>query len=257
MTHIVGPFHADMRLRRRVPRGKAIFLHIPRTAGSSLGEILRQIYPRERRVRISPHDLDHLEARRADLVRADAICGHVSFGFHELDGIDARYVTFLRHPVDRVVSLYEHQARSPDSENHRLIADGMTLKDLLRSEQSPQFNNHMVRLIAGLPDSEPAYDRHLLERAQGNLDAYFDFVGLTERFEESVALLSKTLGWTSSPSAPPLSVRSARRSATVDDETRAEILRCNALDLDLYGRVVREQHPYATLGPGPPRDPSK
>jgi len=236
-----------MRRSRVTPSEKMIFVHIPKTAGSSFRELLQEIYPRKRCVLIYSHEPDHLDALRKEVERADAICGHVSFGIHEFYGIEARYVTFVRHPVDRVISLYRHQAREPGSEYHQLIARDMTLKDLLRSEQYPQFNNHMVRIIAGLPDSEPAHDRHLLERAEANLDLHFDFVGLTERFDESVALLGKTLGWTALPSIPRLNVDPDWGSVTVDEETRTEIVRFNALDLALYDSVVSEQHLYATL----------
>lgn len=243
----------DLSGRGPVPLEKRIFIHIPKTGGTSLREILRHVYPPERRVFIYSHDPDHLDGLRKNVFLAEAINGHVSFGIHEFYGVEARYVTILRHPLDRVVSLYLHQARYPDNEVHHLIAEGMTLKDLLRSDEFPEYNNHMVRVIAGLPYSDPVYDPRFVERAEVNLDAHFDFVGTTERFDESVALLSETFGWGPQP-VPRLNVNADRRAFTIDEETRAEILRCNALDVVLYDRVVLEPHPYATPSLAPTQD---
>jgi Sulfotransferase family len=205
-----------------------MFIHIPKAAGTSFREILRRVYQPEECVFIYSHDAEHLESLRTAVTRAQAISGHVSFGIHEFYGIRARYVGFLRNPLDRVVSLYLHQARLPDNELHDLIADGMTLKDILRSEQFPEYNNHMTRMIAGVTSSDPIYGPRFLQRPEVNLVANFDFVGTTEGFKESLAALGKMFGWGQQP-IPRLNVNPERLSFVVDDETKAEILRRNAL----------------------------
>jgi Sulfotransferase family len=222
-----------------------IFIHIPKTAGMSLRETVRRVYPRDRCVFIYSHNSAHLDAVRKDVQRADAVYGHFSFGVHNLFGIEGRYVTVLRRPVDRVVSFFQHQASHDDNEYHRLIADGMTLKDLLRGEQCHQVNNHMVRILSGHPDTGVTHDRGLLDQAEANLATHFDAVGITERMDESVALIGRALGWPAQPSVPRINVGRRRRDFVLDEETRAEIVRYNALDIELYDRVVQQQFPDA------------
>jgi hypothetical protein len=238
--------HSENSLARpREADQKTIFIHIPKTAGMSLRETVERVYPGDRCVFIYSHNPAHLDAVRKDVQRADAVYGHFSFGVHELLGIQGRYVTILRRPIDRVLSFFRHQASHNDNEYHRLIADGMTLKDLLRGEQCHQVNNHMVRILSGHADAGVTHDRGLLEQAEANLDTHFDAVGITDRMNESVALMGKALGWPAQPSVPRVNVGRRRRSFVLDEETRAEIVRYNALDIELYDRVVRQHFPDA------------
>jgi hypothetical protein len=225
--------------RREVPQ-TTIFIHIPKTAGMSLRETVRRAYPGDRCVFIYSHNPAHLDALRSDVQRADAVYGHFSFGVHELFGIEGRYVTILRRPVDRVVSFFRHQASHDDNEYHRRIANGMTLKDLLRTEQCHQVNNHMVRILSGHADAGVTHDRGLLDQAEANLETHFAAVGITERMDESVALIGRALGWSAQPPVPRINVGRRRQSFVLDEDTRAEIARYNALDIELYDRVVRK-----------------
>jgi hypothetical protein len=222
-----------------VPPVKTLFLHIPKTAGVSLRETVRRAYPGGRCIFVYSHEPEQLEAVRKNVQRAEAVYGHFYFGFHEFLGVEARYVTMLRDPIDRVVSFFRHQARHDDNEYHRLIADGMTLLDLLRSEQCHQVNNHMVRILSGHPDSAITGDVGLLHRAEANLEAHFDAVGITERVEESVELIGRRLGWRKRSRVAHLNVDPERRSFSLDAETRAEVQRYNALDIELYDEAVR------------------
>jgi Sulfotransferase family len=232
-----------LRRRWRAPRAspeKTIFIHIPKTAGVSLQETIKHVYPGHRHIFIYSHASADLDALRQRVQQAEAVYGHFSFGIHDVFGIQGRYVTVLRRPVDRVVSFFRHQANYDDNEYHRLIADGMTLKDLLRGEQCHQVNNHMVRILSGHVDAGVTHDRALLDQAQTNLETHFDAVGITERIDESVALIGRALGWPALPAVPRINVTPHGGSFALDDETRAEIVRYNALDIELYDRVVRE-----------------
>jgi len=184
------------------------------------------------------HEFEKQASAGAEIPDGGAVYGHLYFGVHEALGISARYVTVIRHPVDRVVSFYRQQARDANSDYFDTIAKGMTIADLLHSG-CHQVNNHMVRIISGYKGDGHVDDWSVLKEAVANL-AHFEVVGLTERMNESVAWLAQRLGWPTCPTVPRLNV--STNVSTVDDATRAEIRRFNRLDLELY-ELVRSQWP--------------
>ena len=220
------------------PHRPVFFIHVPKTGGTSLAEVVRSVYPPERCLFTYERE-DHLDELRAEAQRAAVVFGHFSFGLHDVLGFDARYVTLLREPVSRVTSFFRHQARHEDSEFGRDIANGMTLRDLLRSESCEQVNNHMVRIISSEYDERQVNDRAALELAWRNLVAHFDYVGTTERMVESVDGIGRVLGWQRSPQPPRLNDDPEAEDCRIDYATRAEIMKYNALDVELYERVSR------------------
>ena len=93
-----------------------IFLHIPKTAGSTMHAVLWRLYGRKhvfmatvrgRHVEL----MDDLAERLHEPPPLKAVISHVGFGFHErLEAARPyRHYTFLRNPVDRVISHYFFQ----------------------------------------------------------------------------------------------------------------------------------------------------
>jgi Sulfotransferase family len=233
-------------MARPIPAKKILFLHIPKTAGTSLREIVRRNYPGDRCVFVYSLEPAYLQTLQRDVERAEAVFGHFSFGFHDLFGVEARYVTVLRNPIDRVVSFFRHEAKHDDNEYYRQIADGMTLKDLLRSEQCHQVNNHMVRIITGHTDFSTTHDVRLLRQAEANLESHFDAVGIAEQMDRTVELIGgrlgwprRSLGWARRSKVERLNVDLDSPSFVLDESTRAEIERFNTLDLELYRGAAR------------------
>lgn len=70
-----------------------IFLHIPRTAGTTLSHILKQKYPT---TKVSSSTLP-------DKLPTECVYGHFKY-----DGREAKWITFLREPYSRLRSLYNH-----------------------------------------------------------------------------------------------------------------------------------------------------
>src|SRR5690349_20650120 len=85
-----------------------IFLHIPKTAGISLRQVLINNTPGPAFRIIHPiSDVERLaalpESERAALELVD---GHLYYGIHSLLPRPCRYMTMLRDPVEQVLSLY-------------------------------------------------------------------------------------------------------------------------------------------------------
>ena len=214
-----------------------VFVHINKTAGTTVRYILRSSYgarhcdvePWEDAWSDRPFSTQDLLRVRRIYPRLLSIAGHRITGHEDLraPGIQFKYFTFLRDPVSMCASRFQYQI------GHR------KKKHLVFEEwiQSDWVRNAQTRRIAGTPNASDAISI---------IDSREMFVGLTECFDESMVLL-KALR------VPDLDIRYARvnvaKSSTVAKEllsnaaTRQMIVDANQADLELYEYVRRDLHP--------------
>jgi len=85
---------------------KICFVHIPKTAGSSLRKMLKDNYHPDE-VFNGNTMLDYQDKTKEDMEKYKLFLGHI-FYYKALEILpeDTRYITLLRNPVDRVISLY-------------------------------------------------------------------------------------------------------------------------------------------------------
>ena len=180
-------------------RKALIFLHIPKTAGTTLNRIIEWQYsPFEiftmdpYRIRATPERLKRLPERRRRRLRM--VRGHMLYGVHESLPQGATYFTMLRDPVARALSTYYFILRRPLNPLHRKVkGGGLTIEDCI--QQFPQRHNLQCRLIAGVKDAASIGDERLLDMAKEHLNKSFSVVGIAERFEESLMLMATTFDW--------------------------------------------------------------
>jgi hypothetical protein len=217
---------------------KLIFLHIPKTAGTSLRTLVEQAYsPEELLFLYAAFEPHVLEAIQQALPKAKILYGHLCYGVHETLGITAKYVTFLRNPLDRVVSFYSHNAREPGMMWYAAIQAGRSLREMVESEVSVETNNHITRILASYAPAECLDDDAVLAQAIENLHRYFYFVGLSENLDAGVNTLKTALNW-QVDAVPRLN--SNPQPVEIDAATRAALEKYNRLDLLLYNHV--QQH---------------
>jgi hypothetical protein len=232
---------ARLRMSPRSAQGYTlIFVHMPKTAGISLREVLlRQMHGRPQfRILHPVADVERLAALPAEeRSRLELVEGHMYYGMHELIGRECRYITMLRDPVERVLSWYSYVLENDWHHLYQRIAeDRLSLATCIREHVSVELDNHMVRTLAGQRHIDCPFGQvapGMLEEAKANLQT-FAAVGISERFDESLALFARTFGWRRArPRRANITARRLRREH-LDDETLALLARQNELDGELY-----------------------
>jgi len=130
------------------------------------------------------------------LGRMQVFQGHMPFGLHRKLKAPATYMTMLREPVDRVISEYYYRVNRLQHPYEDHWMKKLSLEEYIRT--TPQ-HNIQTKLLAGVQNG---YDflagdctADTLSVAKKNLAQQFSLIGLTERFEESLALAKLAFGW--------------------------------------------------------------
>lgn len=183
----------------QTPEPALIFLHIPKTAGTTLNRIIEWQYDPRRIFTVDPHQIRATvkrlrtfpEERRRHL---QAVRGHFIYGIHDCLPQGGTYITMLRDPVKRVLSSYQFILRRPLHPLHRkLKKKGVGVKEFLEFTANRQ--NLQTKMLAGVPYVGPCEDSTLAQ-AQEHLEKSFRVVGISERFQESLLLIATSFDWT-------------------------------------------------------------
>lgn len=219
-----------------------LFLHIPKAGGSTLGEYvynqccaqnasaddplsagvayLDYGFIKDPELTVPEHVVNLLD--RHDL---RAVIGHFWFGLHEHIKRPCRYITLLRDPVERVVSLYYFAK----------LQETMSLEEFARNPPFREVDNDQTRRIAGVNPPVGECTRATLDLARENLWRHFDVVGTTERMEETLAQLNVKLGWNREVVSFPRNVNTARPKSSLLTPEAVEAIRArNELDDELW-----------------------
>jgi hypothetical protein len=186
------------------PSDFVFFLHIPKTAGTSVTRILESLFD-ERRI-IAPKQFNNVRKHPREIFeRAEFVAGHYPHRevYRRLPRKPDLTLTFLREPVAHFQSVFFHlqidptfaytirllQCKDAAKRIHQELK-GATLQDFLDSEHCALFENFQTRYLAGgLSNDYADYsDDQLLPIAESMLLG-LPFFGITERFEDSVRLL--------------------------------------------------------------------
>ena len=230
-----------------------IFLHIGKTAGSTLRQVLKRQFPSSHltvRARQRPRTdtiADFARLPEADRLRPRLIMGHTVYGLHEGVPRPCTYVTMLRHPVKLAFSQYRYVQRIPSHHHHEAVKD-LTLEEYVASRISFEMDNSQTRAIAGdLGTPVGECTDEMLELAKRNLDEHFSWFGLTERFDESLILLRRTFAW---KDVRYVSRNVSRSRADLTQAQRELLEQANRLDMELYAYAQQVMDERIAAEPG-------
>jgi len=211
-----------------------VFLHIPKTAGSSFQFVLNN------NLGISHCHTNHshkeiftqadFEFARKVFPRLRGIAGHNLIDPLTLSVPNPFYMTFLREPVARVLSTYQERFIT-DRRHGRPARD---FAEALRADED--MENLHVKLMAGERNLDKA--KRFLERC--------DFVGLTEKFDLSLHLLGRLYPKKLDLRYPMRRVASdntIKKSIEKDSALMEMAREHNRLDIELYSFAVNEIFP--------------
>jgi len=119
-----------------------VFLHIPKTGGTTLSKLIEKMYNTYLIWHQSEGDFRSLSPEEREHYRI--IIGHTNLGMklHEYVTQPCAYVTILRDPIERILSLYYYICESPWHTSHALIRS-KSLKDCV--ENIGGFANEQTR----------------------------------------------------------------------------------------------------------------
>jgi hypothetical protein len=217
-----------------VDREAVIFLHIPKTAGTTLNRIIEWQYNPVSIFTVDPHRIRATVARFKTFSdrrrrRFRVVRGHLLYGIHEFLPQGGTYITMLREPVARLLSTYSFILRRPLHPLHRKLKTGrLSVENFIRL--TPDRQNLQCRCISGIGTSGTC-DETVLEMAKENLTHAFRVVGLCERFQESLCLMMASFGW----KVPFYENRKvAKNRPSIEPNVINMICKHNRFDLELY-----------------------
>lgn len=221
-----------------------IFLHIPKTAGSTFHSILNKKY-KTRHVqnvfgsRYSEPAIEaFIKAPLESKKHIKMLKGHMPYGLHQYLPGSSTYIAFLRDPVERVISLYYYIIKNTQNPLHEAVAvNKMTLTEFVTSGIAKGTNNGQCRFINGDFDEYDfeQNDESLYANVLNHIENNFLWLGITERFDESLLVLAELLNWPRPPHYFRGNISKIRKKTSrIDQDSIAVIEKYNPLDRRLY-----------------------
>lgn len=228
-----------------------LFLHIPKTAGTSLRGVIEGLYPESRVCKSWLVD-DLLKTPVWELTEMDFMAGH--YPLSVLDWLPSRRytkVTFLREPLARSISHFHHLQSTSSAYCHSNVEECDLDTFLHRPDGLFEMANMQTRYLG----AENLDREYFIDRVQVNAESaetwingscielafqracesleQFDVIGIVERMNDSMLLLADQLVLSSQVTMGHAN-RATRVPSTLSDSALSCLREINRYDLKLY-----------------------
>lgn len=246
-----------------------IFMHIPKTGGMSMFTAFAEHYGQNIADMYNISDDQSEKATQIFLDKTKALyCGHYAFGIHNWFDRPVYYASVMRHPVSRMISLYNFCL--PVLQNAKKVVNEKNVP--FRSLKVPNFHydfsnwveldatpegffdsisaeldNGMVRRFSGYGLNTQKCSKELLSIAKKNIEKKFAAVGLLEKYDETLTLFSKRLGLDSiSHNKVNVTKKIQLPKSDFSESLLRKIEAANELDIKLYEWVEKKFYSWCS-----------
>ncbi|MCK4568776.1 MAG: sulfotransferase family 2 domain-containing protein [Bacteroidales bacterium] len=206
-----------------------ISLHIPKTAGTSFRNILKEVYGSSHVARLDIRKNIELNGKiyKGSKLKTGVRVIHGHFSFQNLSEYfeiseGTPVITWFRDPAERVVSNFyylEKILRSKmNSQQKDLNLLSKMQKTLLEYAATDVNRNRMSKFMTGTSPED------------------LFFIGLTDHYEEDMKELARRLNW-KSYSVPKHNITGTK--PIVDNETLDKIKELNLADYEIYNKILQ------------------
>ena len=128
-----------------------IFLHLPRTGGTTLRDILDKQYPDDVTLEnksLLDTDPNFNVDNKPEKDQFKLVKGHVYFRIHEHINQKCTYFSMMRNPIERTISIYNYIKKRSSHKDYDL-ANKLTIEEFIKRGHNLFINNGQTRLMAG------------------------------------------------------------------------------------------------------------
>jgi Sulfotransferase family len=262
-SNIQGAYWSDLQrfAARPAPPDVLIHLHIAKTGGTTLSSMIKHAFQTNEvfetprvgpgGMRQAPREFCERQLLAFGSKRIRYVSGHIPLGIHHLFESSAKYVTTVRHPIERIISYFFFQAEG--KRHYRKDGKPMTFEEYIEDRSDVQLYDYQVRVLCGSPDLDvevPGHDqqkpsinvqRHHLDQAKKNVEELFLAAAPIEQLTELGLLIKQIYNW------PMRRLQTENKNATKArpraSSISAHLIRIieerNCYDLELYEWVCR------------------